>query len=131
SESVGALIGSILNDEFEAINLDDMNTIFDEEEEDLVIDYNETSKIETTIKGWKIKISNLANCDELVEKVKYGLHYALNYYWKSSTEISLVATILDSCPLRYSRSQLNYKQPSNNVESPMYAEDNEFLNFMF
>ncbi|CAG8836794.1 39352_t:CDS:1, partial [Gigaspora margarita] len=40
-----------------------MNTIFDEEEKDLVINYDETSKIETTIKEHKIKISNPANCD--------------------------------------------------------------------
>ncbi|CAG8837596.1 36984_t:CDS:2, partial [Gigaspora margarita] len=60
----------MITDEIEAINLNNLNTIFEEEEEDLVIDYDETCEIETTIKGHKVKISNPVDCDELVEKIK-------------------------------------------------------------
>ncbi|CAG8535072.1 13350_t:CDS:1, partial [Gigaspora rosea] len=88
-------LDSMITDEIEAIDLNNLNTIFKEEEEDLVIDYDEAYEIETTIKGHKVKISNPVDYDELVEKVKYCLHLALEFYWKSPTEISLFATLLD------------------------------------
>ncbi|CAG8806996.1 8109_t:CDS:2, partial [Dentiscutata erythropus] len=47
---------SMLDDEVETVDLDNLNTIF--EEEDLVVDYNKISETETTIKGHKVKISN-------------------------------------------------------------------------
>ncbi|CAG8442878.1 5535_t:CDS:2 [Gigaspora rosea] len=94
-----------------AIDLNNLNTIFEEEKEDLVIDYDETCEIETTIKGHKVKISNPVNCDELVEKER-------------KNAISFLRDILN-------RSQSNGNQDSNNIESPASVENHKFLEFMF
>ncbi|CAG8527507.1 120_t:CDS:2 [Dentiscutata heterogama] len=76
------------------VDLDNLNTIF-KEVKDFTIYYDEISETKTMNKEHKIKVSDPTDCDELVKKVKYSLHRALNFYWKSLTEILLVTILLD------------------------------------
>ncbi|CAG8496861.1 4013_t:CDS:2 [Gigaspora margarita] len=70
------------NDE---IDLTNMLTIFDEEEEDNIVNLDEESD------------SQPQNTNNLVEKIKRNLHKALNHYWDAPPDHSLITMLLDPC----------------------------------
>ncbi|CAG8541975.1 8817_t:CDS:2, partial [Ambispora leptoticha] len=79
----------------EEIDLISILTIFDEEEEEDIVDLDEELEIITTADGNKIKLSQPQDTDDLVEKVKENLHKALCYYWDAPLNSSLIAMLLD------------------------------------
>ncbi|CAG8736946.1 20971_t:CDS:1 [Racocetra persica] len=81
------------------INLDDSNTVFDDDQEfqeeiDL-IDEPEVlnTEFETKINQTKINIPQV--CNGMVENIKITLFNALNYYWEYPIREALLATLLD------------------------------------
>ncbi|CAG8788841.1 36013_t:CDS:1 [Gigaspora margarita] len=83
---------SISNKELDLTN---MSTIFDEEEEEDIIDVDEELEIIIMANGGKFKLSQPQNMDNLVEKVKESLYKALDYYWDALLDCSLIAMLLD------------------------------------
>ncbi|CAG8792673.1 11797_t:CDS:2, partial [Dentiscutata erythropus] len=76
------------------LDLTNMLTIFDEEEENIV-DIDEELEIIITANGGKFKLSQPQNTDNLVEKVKENLYKALDHYWDTPLDCSLIAMLLD------------------------------------
>ncbi|CAG8857470.1 18414_t:CDS:1, partial [Gigaspora margarita] len=76
------------------LDLTNMSTIFEEDEEDIV-DVDEELETIITANGGKFKLSQLQNTDSLVEKVKESLHIALNHYWDAPLDCFLIAMLLD------------------------------------
>ncbi|CAG8473561.1 22983_t:CDS:2, partial [Cetraspora pellucida] len=79
----------------EEINLISILTIFDEKEEEDIVNLDEELEIITTANGNKIKLSQPQDTDDLVEKVKEDLHKVLYYYWNILLNSSLIAMLLD------------------------------------
>ncbi|CAG8553040.1 36016_t:CDS:2 [Gigaspora margarita] len=80
----------------EELDLMNMSTIFEEDEEDIV-DVDKELKTIITANGGKFKLSQPQNTNSLVEKVKESLHIALNHYWDTPLDYSLIAMLLDPC----------------------------------
>ncbi|CAG8778557.1 41577_t:CDS:1, partial [Gigaspora margarita] len=78
------------------LDLTNMSTIFEEDEEDIV-DVDKELETIITANGGKFKLSQLQNTDSLIEKVKESLHIALNHYWSAPLDCSLIAILLDPC----------------------------------
>ncbi|CAG8757436.1 44850_t:CDS:2, partial [Gigaspora margarita] len=74
---------SINGNKIGEIDLTNMLTIFDEEEEDDIVDLDEESDLITTANGGKFKLSQPQNTDNLVEK-------------DAPLDSSLIAMLLDS-----------------------------------
>ncbi|CAG8695630.1 2098_t:CDS:1, partial [Cetraspora pellucida] len=47
--------------------------------------------------GGKFKLSQPQNTDNLVKKIKESLYKALDYYWNTSHDCSLIAMLLNLC----------------------------------
>ncbi|CAG8761461.1 8791_t:CDS:2, partial [Cetraspora pellucida] len=62
------------------LDLTNMLTIFDEKEEENIVDVNEELEIIITANEDKFKLSQPQNTDNLVEKIKESLYKALDYY---------------------------------------------------
>ncbi|CAG8563694.1 138_t:CDS:1, partial [Dentiscutata erythropus] len=82
---------SINEEELDLIN---MVTVFEEEEENIV-DLDKELEIIVTANGDKFKINQPQNVDNLAEKVKENLYKALNHYWDAPLDSSLIAMLLD------------------------------------
>ncbi|CAG8839212.1 28333_t:CDS:1, partial [Gigaspora margarita] len=83
---------NISNEELDLIN---MLTIFEEEEEENIVDLDDDLEIITMADGSKFKFSQSQNMDCLVEKVKESLYKALSHYWNAPFNCSLIAMLLD------------------------------------
>ncbi|CAG8678406.1 40131_t:CDS:2 [Gigaspora margarita] len=79
------------------LDLTNMLTIFDKEEEEDIIDIDEELEIIIIANGGKFKLNQPQNTDNLEEKVKKSLYKALDYYWNTPLDCSLIAILLDSC----------------------------------
>ncbi|CAG8853053.1 25285_t:CDS:1, partial [Gigaspora margarita] len=83
---------NISNEELDLMN---MLTIFEEEEEKNIVDLDDDLEIITMADGSTFKFSQPQNTDSLAEKVKEGLYKALSHYWDAPLNCSLIAMLLD------------------------------------
>ncbi|CAG8743551.1 31365_t:CDS:2, partial [Racocetra persica] len=108
----------------EEIDLMDTSDVFDDIEEENIIDLDKESATITTIDGSKIKLNQPQNTNSLVNKVKEKLYMALKYYWNIPTNSSLIATLLD--PRCKSMKQLKNQERDKAIS--LLKENYELLN---